>query len=70
MAGDYEDLLNHRSQLMVPNDEFLHEWDGLLRKVSEAIYRVVLKVEDQDQLRLLHTIQSKLADETFWRMAA
>jgi hypothetical protein len=70
VTGHYEDLLNSRPELVIEYDKFLHEWDGLLRKVSESLYRVGIKVEDQDQLSLLYTIQGKLAGQTFWRMAA
>lgn len=60
IAGNYEDLLNSRSQLEIEQDMFLWEWKALLRKVIEAIDFTGIKIANQEELNSLCKLEAAI----------
>ena len=60
IAGSYENLLNSRRTLKVPQAEFLIQWKALLKKVIEAIDYSGIKIQDKKQIGTLRGIEAAI----------
>lgn len=60
ISGSYEQLLNDRNILEVQKDRFLREWKSLLTKVINAIETSGIRIEDKEQVELLHHVEGAI----------
>jgi hypothetical protein len=60
VAGNYESLLNSRSQLKINKNIFLSEWKSFLQKIIEKVDYSEIKIKDYDNVEMLHKIESSI----------